>query len=91
MTARLIAAVETALSRLAQEVHHDASVLVQYAAGDWAELKAALGEAKGEAPTPEAEPKVAAAPAGPVLPLDAPAEAVATPVVSETPTQEPTP
>ncbi len=56
MTARLIEAVEKALSRLAQEVHKDASVVVQYAAGDWHELKAALGEAKGETKVADPEP-----------------------------------
>ena len=52
MTNRLIASLERALSALAQEVDKGASVLVQYAAGDWAELKAALTEAKESAVAP---------------------------------------
>ena len=46
MTDRLVVAVERALGALAQEVEKGASVLVQYAAGDWHELKAALEHAK---------------------------------------------
>lgn len=46
MSLNLIAAVESVLSNLTQEVHKEASVLVQFAAGDWHKLKAALAEAK---------------------------------------------
>ena len=43
---RLVEAVETALGQLAQEVHKDASVVVQFAAGDWAKLKEAVKAAR---------------------------------------------
>ena len=46
MIDRLVVAVERALGNLVQEVEKGASVLVQYAAGDWHELKAALEHAK---------------------------------------------
>lgn len=48
MSIELISAVERALSTLAQEVHHDASVVVQFAAGEWHALKEALAKAKAD-------------------------------------------
>ena len=50
MTDRLVVAVERALGALVQEVEKGASVLVQYAAGDWHELKVALEHAKASQP-----------------------------------------
>lgn len=100
MSDRLIQAVETALSRLAQEVHKDASVVVQYAAGDWHELKAALGEAKGETPPAEpvavegsAAPAASESPPPPAEEVVAPADSNPAPVEPPPlpPTPEPTP
>jgi hypothetical protein len=46
MSVKLIETLEAAMSGLAQEFDRDASVMVQFAAGDWAKIKAALKEAK---------------------------------------------
>ena len=72
----LIKEVERILGALAQEVHQDASVLVQFAAGDWFALKQAFLVETGQA-----EP--APAPAE-----DTPATVEETPVVELTVAEE---
>jgi hypothetical protein len=56
MTPRLVIALETALAGMVQRVDREASVLVQFAAGHFHELREALAEARakldGEAPQP---------------------------------------
>jgi hypothetical protein len=46
MSAKLVETLEAAMAGLAQEFDRDASVMVQFAAGDWVKIKAALKEAK---------------------------------------------
>lgn len=46
MSIELIQAVKSVLSNLAQEVEREASVVVQFAAGDWHKLKDALSSAE---------------------------------------------
>ena len=58
----LIKEVERILGALAQEVHQDASVLVQFAAGDWFALKQAFLVETGQA-----EPAPAPAEEAPVV------------------------
>jgi len=57
----LVKEVERILGALVQEVHQDASVLVQFAAGDWFALKQAFLVETGQAepaPAPEETPAV---------------------------------
>lgn len=79
MSLNLVQAVEEVLAHLDQEVHREASVLVQFAAGDWHKLKAALAEAKNAlegtaAPVGESEmpppPTSSQEPAGAALASD---------------------
>ena len=73
MSLDLINAVESAVSTVVQEFDKDASVMVQFAAGEWAKLKEELAKAKAvfesapevvpapePAPAPAAEPVAAA-------------------------------
>lgn len=46
--ANLIAVVEAALAQVEERVHKDASVMVQFAAGDWAKMKEAVAAARAE-------------------------------------------
>jgi 1-aminocyclopropane-1-carboxylate deaminase/D-cysteine desulfhydrase-like pyridoxal-dependent ACC family enzyme len=46
MSLDLIKAVESAVSTVVQEFDKDASVMVQFAAGEWAKLKEELAKAK---------------------------------------------
>lgn len=85
MSLHLIETMEAALEGLAQEVTKDASVMVQFAAGDWAKIRAAVSSARAAhdaANVPQADP-VQAAPAEsePVAETDAPVEPPAAPVV----------
>lgn len=60
MSAYLIAAVERVLGSVSQEFDKDASVMVQFAAGDWHALKQALHFAKNpDAPDTPVVPVVA--------------------------------
>jgi hypothetical protein len=58
MSLHLVETLEAALAGLAQEVHKDASVMVQFAAGDWYKIREALGLARAEitAAAPAVEP-----------------------------------
>jgi hypothetical protein len=46
--ANLIAVVEAALAQVEERVHKDASVMVQFAAGDWVKIKEAVAAARAE-------------------------------------------
>ena len=46
--ANLIAVVEAALAQVEERVHKDASVMVQFAAGDWAKMKEAVAAARAK-------------------------------------------
>ena len=82
----LINEVERILSNLAQEGEKEASVLVQFAAGDWAALKQAFADETAQAtPVAVSAPK-ASKKATPVV--DAPV--VDAPVVESTPVDAPT-
>ncbi len=62
MSEKLVAALDAALAGAVQNYPRDASVVVQFAAGDYAKVTEALAEAKAElapAPTPVAEEPVA--------------------------------
>jgi len=59
MSRHLIETLESALAGLAQEVHKDASVLVQFAAGDWHKIKEALRLARAALDQPATPPKPA--------------------------------
>jgi hypothetical protein len=63
MTPRLLAALETALEGVVQQVEKDASVLVQFAAGHFHELVDAFREAKQvSVPPPPPPPNPPAVP-----------------------------
>jgi hypothetical protein len=51
MSQALIDTLAIAFTQMAQEVHRDASVLVQFAAGDWAKIKAEVEAATSGLPS----------------------------------------
>jgi len=65
MSSDLLAAVKSAVSSVVQEFDKDASVMVQFAAGEWAKIKEELAKAEAEyvepavsEPVPPVEPAV---------------------------------
>ena len=78
MTRRLVETLERALADTVQNFPRDASVLVQFKAGDLAELKEALAEARALL---DSQPSVVK----PGIVLQPEPEAPAAPAVSETP------
>lgn len=74
MSRQLIETLESALANLAQEASKDASVMVQFAAGDWAKIKASLAAARVALDAPLPGPPVAAPAAEQVLAAAADAE-----------------
>ncbi len=53
MSRRLVESLERALAGAAQNAPRDASVMVQFAAGDYAEIREALAEARAALPDVE--------------------------------------
>ena len=85
----LIKEVERILGALAQEVHQEASVLVQFAAGDWFALKQAFLVETGQAePAPAPAEETPAVEPAPAPAEDTPATVEETPVVELTVAEE---
>jgi len=91
----LVNEVERILGTLVQEFEKDASVLVQFASGDWAALKQAFLEETGQAtpaPTPVETPVADLNPiVDVVVPVVDETPVVEAPVVADTPVIELTP
>ena len=73
MSLHLIETLESACKNIAQEFDKDASVLVQFAAGDWAKIKDALKAARAKWDEDTAAQAAATAPAEPPAPDPVPA------------------
>lgn len=82
MSARLISAVDKALANEVQHVMKEASVMVQFAAGDYSEILDALAEAKLQVDASVPTPTEA-------LPVIVPEESTAVPSADTTATTEP--
>jgi len=78
MSKALIDAVESAVSSVVQEFERDASVMVQFAAGEWAKIKEELAKAKAVLTL---DPPAVVEPVPPVVPID-----TIEPVISQTET-----
>ena len=84
MSAALIEAVQSAVNSVVQEFDKDASVMVQFAAGEWAKIKEELAKWEAEAKA-EFEP-VVAPPVDPVIePVIEPIEPIE-PIIATTET-----
>lgn len=81
---KLIETLEAALSNLVQEIPAEASVLVQFAAGDWARIKESIAAARAEWDATATPPASTAPDEAPAIP-----EPAADPVESDAPAEVP--